>query len=164
MQARLGSSLEQAAAEARGALEPKRTQLGAAAPEAAAARADEPAAGDLRQLRLTVKNRLGLHARPATRLVQLAAGTPRPTSASRTVTAGRGPVSARSLNGVAMLGARKGHELLVSAARGIRGAGARRRVRALAEDGFGDAEAERGAGRGGRRARRPRPRPGHEAG
>src|SRR5512142_2341907 len=69
-QARLGSPLDRAAAEARGALEAKRSQLGALPAEALRAPAREPAAGEARELRLTVGNRLGIHARPAMRLVQ----------------------------------------------------------------------------------------------
>ena len=75
----------------------------AAAPGAAAGRT-----------RMRVRNALGLHARPAALLVRTAAGF----DAAVTVadaTNGRGPVSARSLNGVATLGARQDDELVVVA-------------------------------------------------
>ncbi len=138
-QARLGGALEQAAAEARGAIEPKRSQLGAPPAEPVRAPAQAPGAGQVRELRFTVGNRLGIHARPAMRLVQLAARFAGTDLRIRNATAGRGPVSVRSLNGVATLGARKGHEVLVSAS-GPGAAQALEAVRALAEAGFGDAD------------------------
>ena len=139
-QARIGSSLEQAAAEARAALEPKRSQLGAAAPAAEQPAAPEPAPGPGRELRFTVRNRLGIHARPAARLVQVAGRFPGTELRVWNVTAGRGPAGARSLNAVITLGARSGHEVLLRAS-GPAAAQVLEAVRGLAEDGFGEPEA-----------------------
>ena len=86
--------------------------------------------------RVTVRNALGLHARPAALLVRTAAGF----DAAVTVadaTNGRGPVSARSLNGVATLGARQGDELLV-VAEGPEAQEALAAIRRLADEGFGE--------------------------
>ena len=139
-QARIGSSLEQAAAEARAALEPKRSQLGAAAPAAEQPAAPEPAPGPGRELRFTVRNRLGIHARPAARLVQVAGRFPGTELRVWNVTAGRGPAGARSLNAVITLGARSGHEVLLRAS-GPAAAQVLEAVRGLAENGFGEPEA-----------------------
>ena len=72
--ARGGATLDEVAAEARGALGPKAAQLGV---EPAGGQATEEAAGledddEGETLRLRVENRLGLHARPAARLVTTA--------------------------------------------------------------------------------------------
>jgi phosphocarrier protein FPr len=164
--AALGGSLETVAAEARGGLAAKAAQLGtpdavaaasagaavhAAAPDAApadAAPADaepaEPAPGPAAPagvapatLRVVVANRLGLHARPAARLVRTAAAFDADVTVED-LTAARGPVSARSLNAVAALGVGRGHELLVSA-RGPQADEALAAIGRLADDDFGDA-------------------------
>jgi multiphosphoryl transfer protein len=109
--AKLGASLEDVAVEARGALAAKVTQLGAG--EGSAATVAAPAE-EARTLTLQVRNPLGLHARPAARFVQTAAGFDAEVMVTN-VTTGRGPASGRSLNAVATLGVRQGHELLVAA-------------------------------------------------
>ena len=58
------------------------------------------------------------------------------------VTNGRGPVSARSLNGVGTLGARQGDELAVAAS-GPEAAEALAAVSRLADEGFGELEEHR---------------------
>ncbi len=110
--ARLGASLEDVAAEARGGLQGKVAQLGGHEPEAAVA-ASAPVEEGL-TLRLKVRNPLGLHARPAARFVQAAGGFGADVEVTN-LTSGRGPASGRSLNGLATLGVRQGHEILVSA-------------------------------------------------
>jgi phosphoenolpyruvate-protein phosphotransferase/dihydroxyacetone kinase phosphotransfer subunit len=112
--ARLGSSLADVTAEARGGLQGKEAHLGAgetAAP-AAADTTTAPEHGLTR--RLAVRNPLGLHARPAARFVQTAAAFDADVEVTN-LTTGRGPASARSLNRLATLGIRQGHEILVSA-------------------------------------------------
>jgi multiphosphoryl transfer protein len=109
--AKLGASLADVAAEARGALEAKATHLGAGEQPAAVA----AAAGDgSRTITLTVRNPLGLHARPAARFVQTAGGFDADVTVTN-LTAGRGPASGRSLNAIATLGVRQGHEIAVVA-------------------------------------------------
>ena len=112
--ARLGASLAEVAAEARGGLQGKTAHLGEGEPSppvgtAAAAPMEE---GPTR--RLEIGNPLGLHARPAARFVQTAAGFDAEVKVMN-LTTGRGPASGRSLNGLATLGVRQGHEILVSA-------------------------------------------------
>jgi multiphosphoryl transfer protein len=109
--AKLGASLEDVAAEARGALAAKVTQLGAGEESALAGATSAEGA---RTITLEVRNPLGLHARPAARFVQTAAGFDAEIVVTN-VTTGRGPASGRSLNAIATLGVREGHELLVSA-------------------------------------------------
>src|SRR5438067_5879863 len=112
--AKLGASLTEVAAEARGGLEGKAAHLGAGEPETAVA---APATAPLEEgltLRLGIRNPLGLHARPAARFVQTAAAFDASVEVIN-LTSGRGPASGRSLNGLATLGIRQGHEILVSA-------------------------------------------------
>jgi multiphosphoryl transfer protein len=109
--ARAGAPLEQVAAEARTGLAPKSAHLGGEAPAAPGA---PSAAADALGLRLEIKNRLGLHARPAARFVQTSSGLDATVTVSN-VTTGQGPASARSLNALATLGVRQGHEILVTA-------------------------------------------------
>ena len=156
----LGDPLEAVAAAARGGLTAKESHLGEgssaeAIPTGAPATfggraADAPGAPggtdgpdgpgapgeSSRRLTITVLNPLGLHARPAALLVRTAAGFDARVEVAD-VTNGRGPVSARSLNGVATLGARQGDELVVTAS-GAQATKALDAVRRLAEEGFGE--------------------------
>src|SRR4029453_15880112 len=94
-----------------GGLGAKGTHLGSgetAAPEAAVAD------GAGRTITLTVRNPLGLHARPAARFVQTAGGFDAGVSVTN-LTTGRGPASGRSLNALATLGVRQGHQITVAA-------------------------------------------------
>jgi multiphosphoryl transfer protein len=112
--AKLGAPLAEVAAEARGGLQGKVAHLGAGEPGSSTA---APAAAPLEEgltVRLDIRNPLGLHARPAARFVQTAAGFDASVEVIN-LTSGRGPASARSLNGLATLGIRQGHEILVSA-------------------------------------------------
>jgi phosphoenolpyruvate-protein phosphotransferase/dihydroxyacetone kinase phosphotransfer subunit len=140
--ARGGATLDEVAAEARGALAMKASQLGAeadrpdapaepgapAAPGPTASRPDAEAA-------LEVRNEVGLHARPAARFVEVARGFD---ADVRVAKAGGGePVRATSLTNVVALGARLGDTLLVSAS-GPQASDALDALRALADEGFGD--------------------------
>ena len=135
--ARGGADLDAVAAEARGALAPKAVQLGveAADGDAGAGGADVVEDGG-ETLRVTVENRLGLHARPAARLVATAGRFDADVSLVNEST-GAGPASARSLTGVATLGVRQGHEVLVRA-RGNDAGAALEAIAALARENFGD--------------------------
>ena len=141
----IGGSLEEVAAAARGGLTAKAAHL---APTAGAGNVDPETGlvGDAgagrtapkETLRITVLNRLGLHARPAALLVRAASGFDADVSVAD-ATSGRGPVSARSLNGVATLGARRGDDLVVTAT-GPQATEALAAVARLAEGGFGEPE------------------------
>lgn len=133
--ARGGSGLEDVAAEARGALAMKASQLGVSGPEAEVA---EPAGGELRaeaEVVLPVCNAIGLHARPAARLVEVARRFEADVWVAKAPD-GR-PVGASSLTNVVALGARLGDTLRVSAA-GPQAQEAVEALRALADEGFGD--------------------------
>jgi phosphocarrier protein FPr len=146
--ARVGGSLEEVAAEARGALAPKAAQLGggagggadagAAAGAADAGAGDAPTGGDGEglTLRLTVHNRLGLHARPAARLVGTAGRFDAVVSVVNETT-GAGPASARSLTALATLGVLQGHDVVVHA-QGPQAQDALGAIQSLAAEGFGD--------------------------
>jgi multiphosphoryl transfer protein len=133
--ARTGADLDAVAAEARNALAPKATQLGVVAP-GPAPQAPAAADGEGETLRLRVDNRLGLHARPAARLVATAGRFDADVSVVNETT-GAGPANARSLTGVATLGVRHGHEVLVRA-RGADADQALEAIAALARENFGD--------------------------
>ena len=109
--AKLGASLADVAAEARGALEAKATHLGSG--EAAAPVAAVTGNGS-QTITLIVRNPLGLHARPAARFVQTAGSFDADVTVTN-LTAGRGPASGRSLNAIATLGVRQGHEIAIAA-------------------------------------------------
>ena len=107
---RVGGSLAEVGAEARGGAGAKAAHLGS---EDGAAPAAAPAEG-ARTLRLVVRNPLGLHARPAARLVRTASDFDADVHVTN-VASGRGPASARSLSAVATLGVRAGDEVELSA-------------------------------------------------
>jgi multiphosphoryl transfer protein len=118
IQASLGSDLETVCREAMGALEPKKEQLGEAAiEETPPSPAPAQAGGSgqaVEQIRVTLQNQHGLHARPAARFVQLAASFEADIQVLNE-TKGKGPVSAKSLNMLATLGAVQGSEIVISA-------------------------------------------------
>jgi multiphosphoryl transfer protein len=138
--ARGGASLEEVAAEARGALAMKASQLGAEGPpEAGDGPPAEAPASDASpseaEARIPILNEIGLHARPAAQVVELAA---RFDADLRLAKAGNGrKVSARSLTGLMTLGARLGDELLASAS-GPQAREALAALESLAAEGFGE--------------------------
>jgi multiphosphoryl transfer protein len=137
--AKLGKSLQEAAEEARGGLGPKAAHLGTAAPVPAAPEsgpAVAETAGPHASVRLSVYNPLGLHARPAARFVQTAGRFDAEVRVTNRTT-GAGPANARSLNAVATLGVRQGHEIEV-VARGPEAQAAIDAIGALAAERFGD--------------------------
>lgn len=141
VQARMGATLEEVAAEARSALGAKRDHL--APPEdgrgAASAEADRSVREDVdaeHTLRLTIENELGLHARPAVRFVETVGRFDTDLQVSN-LTTGKGPASGRSLNAIATLGVRQGHEVLVEA-RGPESQQALDALANLAEQHFGE--------------------------
>ena len=108
--ARGGADLDEVAREARGALAMKTSQLGEE-DDAPAAAATAPAAVGALELRLAVENRLGLHARPAGRVVSAVGDLD-----ARVTLETRGrSADARSLTALAVLGARQGDHVVVRA-------------------------------------------------
>jgi phosphocarrier protein FPr len=143
----LGEPLDRVAAAARDGLAGKTAQLGeeaaasgvSSAPAPAEAAAPDHAPGprepEARQ-RVTVRNRLGLHARPAALLVRTLASFDASVGLSVPAT-GKGPADARSLTAVGALGVRCGDELVAGAA-GPQAAEALEAFRRLADEGFGE--------------------------
>jgi phosphocarrier protein FPr len=129
--AKLGASLEEVAAEARGSLQAKIAHLGTGEEEAPV---QAGSYDDSATVRFEVRNPLGLHARPAARFVQTAGSFNADVTVTN-VTTGRGPASGRSLNELATLGVRQGHELLV-AGRGAQAEEVLAALSALAERDF----------------------------
>jgi phosphoenolpyruvate-protein phosphotransferase/dihydroxyacetone kinase phosphotransfer subunit len=133
-----GASLDEVAAEARGALAMKAAQVtgdddgdgGGGAPGPATDTLDADATADLE-----VRNAIGLHARPAARFVEAARSFDADVRVAKA--GGDAAVSARSLTNLVALGARFGDTLVVTAG-GPQAAEAVEALRALAEDGFGD--------------------------
>jgi phosphoenolpyruvate-protein phosphotransferase/dihydroxyacetone kinase phosphotransfer subunit len=129
-----GASLEEVAAEARGALAMKSSQLGVTDDGAAPAHAAPVATADA-EASILVRNAIGLHARPAARFVETVRGFDAEVWVAK---AGGGePVRATSLTNVVALGARFGDALRVSAS-GPQAHEAVGALQALADEGFGD--------------------------
>jgi multiphosphoryl transfer protein len=141
--ARIGSSLDEVAAEARGALRAKAEQLEDTDTGGAESGTATLTGADAEEIRIVVSNRLGLHARPAARFVGAAAGAGAQVEVSNETT-GKGPVSARSLTALATLGVKHGHEILVRAS-GPEARSALDAIQALADDNFGDDDADAAA-------------------
>ena len=156
----LGDPLEMVAEEARGALAAKAAHLTAPATDAAPSgeppcEAEPATATQGPTLQIIVKNKLGLHMRPAAVLVRTAAGFAADVAITN-VTSGKGPVSAHSLNAVATLGVRHGDEILLRAS-GPQAEEALAAIGRLADDDWGDPHDARSPGDEGAPARRPRP-------
>lgn len=133
--------MQRVLAEARGALDAKRTQLAPHLPPDLLARESssteamqaENSDADSLHLELIVPNRLGLHARPAARLVQLVNRH----DAIVTVQRGEQTVNAASLNSIATLGVRQ-NDVLHLRARGPDARPVLDAIAMLAADNFGD--------------------------
>ena len=145
-----GASLDEVAGEARGALAMKRSQLGAE--EEGEAEEPEPERKADAETRIQVLNAIGLHARPAALVVDLAARTDADLRLARAE--GGASVSAKSLTALMTLGARLGDEL-VATAFGPRAQEALDELQQLARDGFGEGVAA--GARGGDERREPEP-------
>jgi len=141
VQASVGASAAQVMAEALGALAVKVEHMGGAAAEPGSGGAGGQRGAATEQIALVVRNRLGLHARPAARLVSTAG---RFTAEVTLLKDGR-RANAKSINQVATLGVRHGDTITVSAG-GPDATAALAALQALADDNFGDREEERGSG------------------
>jgi phosphocarrier protein FPr len=137
--ANLGAPLEDVYNEAISSLKQKQAALNGSAPspEATPARADKNGhARESKTIRATVKNAHGLHARPAAQLIK----ETRPFHADITVrnlSNQRGPVSVRSLSGLASLEILCGNEIEFAAS-GDDAPTALKKIASLVESGLGD--------------------------
>ena len=127
-----GASLEEVAAEARGALAMKTSQIADSDDAAADAPADAIRAEATAELE--VRNAIGLHARPAARFVETARSFDADVRVAKN---GGPPVRAGSLTNLVALGARFGDTLRVTAA-GPDAQAAVDALQELAAGGFGD--------------------------
>ncbi len=133
----LGSDLDTVCREAAQALLPKQEQIAGSPggePAPALTAAIPEAAGQ--QILLTLHNLHGLHARPAAQFVQTAASFKAEVTVTN-LTNGKGPVSARSLNAVATLGAVEAHQIRVTAS-GPEAEAALQALKVLVDDNFGE--------------------------
>src|SRR5947207_9712717 len=138
--AKLGRPLAAVAEEALGGLSGKTAHLGVAPQEVSAdggSKTTDRAVGPEVRLPVVIDLPHGLHARPAARLVQTAGEFDADVRVTN-VTAGRGPVSARSLNAVATLGVTVGQQIEVVAT-GPQATVAIDAIRALADRRFDEA-------------------------
>jgi phosphoenolpyruvate-protein phosphotransferase/dihydroxyacetone kinase phosphotransfer subunit len=139
VQAMVSSDVDQIMTEARGALAAKAAQLQDVVPDISlptpsAVGTSVPA----NEICLTIRNRLGLHARPAAQFVSTAARFQAQITV-RNVTQGLGPVNAKSINQMVTLGVRQGHEIAV-AAEGPDAKTALVALKTLVEENFGEDE------------------------
>ena len=135
----LNSDLDTICREANAALMPKREQLGEEGDGSSAPPPVSDESSPATSTTLTLTNLHGLHARPAAKFVQTAARF----MANVTVTDltnGKGPVSARSLNAIATLGAIENHQVRISAS-GEEAKLVLAALKVLIEDNFGEAPA-----------------------
>lgn len=133
----LNSDLDTICREANAALSPKREQLGQ---EESLSTTPLAAPDELAEsITLTLTNLHGLHARPAAKFVQTAARF-MATVTVTDLTNGKGPVSARSLNSIATLGAIENHQIRISAS-GEEAKLVLSALKVLIEDHFGEAPA-----------------------
>lgn len=113
VQATVGASLAQASAEAKAALGVKIAQLAPLTGDAPATPSPAaPTAGPALTLALHIANKNGLHARPAAALVATAGRF----AADIAVRKGEAAASAKSINQVALLGIKRGDDIVIAAA------------------------------------------------
>lgn len=134
VQIRLNSDLDTICREATAALAPKREQLGE---ESGESNAPLPVPDEgTEAITMTLTNLHGLHARPAAKFVQTAGRFMANVTVSD-LTNGKGPVSARSLNAIATLGAIENHQIRICAS-GEEAKLVLAALKVLIEDNFGE--------------------------
>jgi len=139
VQATASTDIEAVLAEARTALAAKAAQLQQAMPDAPPTPpTPEVVITPEHEIRLTIRNKLGLHARPAAQFVSTA-GRFDAQMTVRNLTKGIGPVNAKSINQVATIGARQGHDIALAAG-GPDADKALAALRVLVEANFGEDE------------------------
>jgi phosphocarrier protein FPr len=111
VQASVGGTLDQVCEEALGALRAKQDQMPEAMAQEPGTTAEAAATGEGREVRVTIENRMGLHARPAAQFVSTAN---RFASDIEVRKEGK-KANAKSINQVATLGARLGDEIAIIA-------------------------------------------------
>ncbi len=143
VQAANGAHIEQVLTEARGALAAKVTHLAGAVGATHAVPVQESGVDggqSAQEIYLTVRNYMGLHARPAAKFVATASRF-QSAITLRNVTAMSTPVNAKSINQVITLSVRQGQEIAI-AALGADAAHALVALQQLVESNFGEATSE----------------------
>lgn len=135
VQASIGATLEQVFDEAVGALAMKSSQLQPQRGEPMTSSPVAPPTVDAQDLRVTIHNRMGLHARPAAELVTTASQY----QAEVWVSKGDRSVNAKSVSQLMTLSVRQGDEIVITAA-GAEATMALAALQALADDNFGEVE------------------------
>ncbi|MEY2912491.1 MAG: hypothetical protein RLZZ184_1800 [Cyanobacteriota bacterium] len=135
-----GNNIQEVIAEAQGSLSAKATMLGVqdhlkphTCPLVQTGGVSDE---NSQEMRLTIKNRLGLHARPAAQFVATASRYKSQIQVQN-LTRGTAAVRSDSINQVATLGARQGHELLITAT-GTDAQAALTALKALIVNNFGE--------------------------
>ncbi|MBU7584808.1 MAG: phosphoenolpyruvate--protein phosphotransferase [Nostoc sp. TH1S01] len=134
-----GKNIQQVIAEARGALNAKATQLGVTNTTFDNSNNTQPITSAVypsKEIRLTVQNRLGLHARPAAQFVATAAKFQSRIHVQN-LTRNTAVVRGDSINQVTTLGVRQGHEVLITAS-GIDADAALAALQTLFANNFGE--------------------------
>ncbi|WP_017720422.1 phosphoenolpyruvate--protein phosphotransferase [Kamptonema formosum] len=134
-----GASLEQVMAEARNSLAAKAAQLSNPRAEEGESSGVPQPGQHIKEIRLSVGNLLGIHARPAAKFAATASRF-ECEIAVRNLTCASPPVNAKSINQVATLGVRRGHEISI-AAEGAEADEALAALQQLVEANFGEAPA-----------------------
>lgn len=132
----LGSDIDAICREARLALLPKQEQIGGEPADLSIGQALPTMEMAGQEIVLTLHNLHGLHARPAARFVQTACGFDAEVHVFN-LTNGKGPVSARSLNSIATLGAVEEHQIRITAS-GREAEKALFALKGLVDDNFGE--------------------------
>jgi phosphocarrier protein FPr len=133
----LGSDIDTICREAEQALLPKQEQISGTPASAPAEILPNPVSVvNGQDILLTLHNLHGLHARPAARFVQTAASFKAEVTVSN-LTNGKGPVSGRSLNAIATLGAVEEHQIRVTAS-GLEAGAVLQALKRLVDDNFGE--------------------------
>ncbi|MEO0560880.1 MAG: phosphoenolpyruvate--protein phosphotransferase [Chloroflexota bacterium] len=132
VKASIGGSAQEVIAEASAALHGKREHLGDAVNEVSPA-ANASMSDNAETLEITVPNRQGIHARPAAKIVRLAANYPAALFVSRN---GK-TVNAASINELVLLGVKQG-DTITFHADGGNATALLSDLKQLAEDNFGD--------------------------
>ncbi len=112
IQAGTGAPLEQVVSEAQEALSAKAVHLETAVPPAGYRQGVETRS--TQEMPVIIRNRLGLHARPAARFVSIASRF-QATITVRNVTRNTPPVNGKSISQIATLGVGQGHEIVITA-------------------------------------------------
>jgi len=134
VQARLGNQPQEICSEVMTSLKPKIEHLNAETTPAKAIEPEIDASTD--SIKITIKNPMGLHARPAAHFVETV-GLFDAKVLVKNISQDKGPVNAKSINMVATLGVRKGETIQISAS-GPESKKALEALNQLAEENFGE--------------------------